>query len=71
MTVVTDPMGQGVHPDVAAGVEAAAEALADAGYSIQEGEPPALEELNHLFRALVLGDVERTLDEIAGVRLFP
>jgi amidase len=67
VTLVTDPMGQGVDPDIAAGVAAAAEALADAGYSVQEGEPPELEELNALFRTLVLGDVERTLDEIAGV----
>ena len=67
VTVVADPRGQGVDSDIAAGVSAAAEALVDAGYSVREGEPPQLEEANRLFRALVLGDVERTLDEIAPV----
>jgi amidase len=67
VAVVTDPLGLGVDPDIAAGVTAAAEALADAGYSVHEDEPPALEEANALFRALVLGDVERTLGEIEEV----
>ena len=35
-----DPAKQGVHPDVAAAVRAAGAALADAGYAVEEMDPP-------------------------------
>jgi amidase len=35
-----DPSKQGVHPDVAAAVRAAGSALADAGYAVEEVDPP-------------------------------
>ncbi|MGH6814165.1 MAG: amidase family protein, partial [Hyphomicrobiaceae bacterium] len=37
-----DPAGQGVHPAVADAIRAAGRALADAGYAVEEKEPPAL-----------------------------
>jgi len=40
VAVVTDPAGQGVSPQVAGGVRRAADALAAAGYAIEEVEPP-------------------------------
>ena len=38
VAVVTDPGGQGVHPDVVRAVAAAADALRDAGYDVREVE---------------------------------
>lgn len=43
VAVVRDPDGLGVHPDVAAGVSRAADALADAGYAVEEAAPPSAE----------------------------
>jgi amidase len=61
VAVVTDPGGQGVHPHVAEGVRRAADALADAGYAVEELEPPALDEANDLWRRTVIEDVRRSL----------
>ncbi len=44
VAVAADPGGLGVDDRVAAGVRRAAEALADAGYRVEEGEPPLLRE---------------------------
>ena len=41
---VSDPGGLGVEEQVAAGVRRAAEALADAGYAVEEREPPLVRE---------------------------
>jgi amidase len=40
VAVVTDPAGQGTSPEVASGVREAADALAAAGYAVEEVEPP-------------------------------
>jgi amidase len=61
VTVVSDPLGDGVDPGIAAGVWRAADALADAGYAVEEGEPPALREAMELYLGLLLGDVERMM----------
>jgi amidase len=42
VAVVPDPAGLGTPGQVQQGVRAAAEALADAGYSIEEAEPPSV-----------------------------
>ncbi len=42
VAVVTDPAGQGTARQVRDGVRAAAEALADAGYAVDEAEPPSV-----------------------------
>ena len=42
VAVTVDPAGQGVDARVAAGVRRAAEALRDAGYQVEEREPPAV-----------------------------
>jgi amidase len=57
VAVCVDPAGGGVHPDVAAGVRRAADALADAGYAVEEGEPPMVAEAAALWSALVASDV--------------
>jgi amidase len=43
VSVVADPSGLGVDPDIANAVARAADALADAGYAVEAGEPPSLQ----------------------------
>lgn len=50
--VVRDPLGWGVEPAVALGIERAAEALAARGWEVVEVEPPLLEEAAVLWRRL-------------------
>ena len=45
VAVVRDPLGAGTDPQVVAGVDRAADWLADAGYDVVEAEPPHLGEL--------------------------
>jgi amidase len=59
VAVVEDPMGEPPHPDVAAGVRAAAEALADAGYAVEEARPPDVSTAVELWGRLVLAEVRR------------
>lgn len=47
--------------EVAAGVKRAAEALADAGYIVEEIDPPALAEIYRLYMSLVTTDLYHTL----------
>ncbi|HVN40677.1 MAG TPA: amidase [Myxococcota bacterium] len=57
VAVSVDPGGAGVHPDVAAGVRCAADALADAGYAVEEREPPMVVEAAAMWSALVASDL--------------
>jgi amidase len=43
VAVVRNPDGLGVHPDVAESVDRAAGALSNAGYAVEEAEPPSTE----------------------------
>jgi amidase len=42
VAVIAEPEGGPTHPEVAAGVRRAADALADAGYTVQEVNPPPI-----------------------------
>ena len=57
VAVSVDPGGGGVHPDVAAGVRRAADALANAGYAVEEREPPMVAEAAALWSALCGSEV--------------
>jgi amidase len=57
VAVCTDPGGGGVHPDVAAGVRRAADALADAGYAVEERDTPRVAEAAALWSSLVAADI--------------
>jgi amidase len=50
----TDP---GVHPDVAAAVRAAGAALGDAGYAVEEVEPPPVEAAARVWATLVVNEM--------------
>lgn len=61
VAVTTNPAGLGVASEVEAGVRRAAKALADAGYHIEEIDPPSLGEIYRLFMALAATDLQHTL----------
>lgn len=55
VAVVTDPGGQGVHPSVAAAIERAAEALRDAGYTVEHvPDVPRLQEALDAYQSMVM-----------------
>jgi amidase len=61
---------EGVHPDVEAGVHRAAKCLAEAGYAIEEGEPPRVEDVRRVWASLIVSEfrgVWRQLAPIASV----
>jgi amidase len=60
VAVTTNPGGIGVDPDIAAGVQRAARALAEAGYEVVEVEPPSVAEAGGLWLYLVCAEL-RTL----------
>jgi amidase len=61
VAVVACPPGGGVHPDVEAGVRRAADALADAGYRVEEVEPPGVLEAAELWSSLVFAEIRSAL----------
>lgn len=61
VALVIDPAGEGVNPAVAAGVRKAAEALRDAGYDVEEAEPPLVAEARDTWAKLVLTELKLTL----------
>jgi amidase len=48
---------EGVHPDVAAGVRRAADALAEAGWEVHDGEPPRVDDAVATWRDVVVSEV--------------
>ncbi|BBK35625.1 indoleacetamide hydrolase [Allostella sp. ATCC 35155] len=64
VAMVVDPAGRGgVHPAVADGIRAAGRALADAGYLVEEVEPPRFGEAADLWTAIGNDDV---MAQLAG-----
>jgi amidase len=57
VAVCADPGRGGVHPDVAAGVRRAADALADAGYAVEERELPRVSEAAAMWSSLCGAEV--------------
>jgi amidase len=61
--------GQDTHPDVAAGVRRAADALAGAGYQVEELDPPALQDATTVWLTVVghdLGLIWPVLEAVAS-----
>lgn len=58
VAVTVDPAGQGVDPAVAEGVRKAADALRDAGYVVEEIEPPAVADAAEVWAQLVMTEVQ-------------
>jgi amidase len=57
VALTVDPGGEGVDPDVAAGVRRAAEALKDAGYEVVEVDPPDVSAARDLWAKQVMTEV--------------
>ncbi len=56
VALCADPAGLGVHPQIRAEVEKAAEALAGAGYEVEEAEPPQLAEALTAYGTLITAE---------------
>ncbi len=57
----------GVHPDVAAGVRRAADALAAAGWEVQAGEPPRVDDALATWTNVVVGEVRLVWPQLEPV----
>ncbi len=57
VALTVDPAGQGVHADVAAAVRAAGNALANAGYAVEEVEPPAVDAVAATWATLCINEM--------------
>jgi amidase len=68
VAVVTDPGGQGVHPDVRAAVTAAAGALHDAGYDVEEiPDVPRLAETLAAYGQMIMTEFALTWPRISAI----
>lgn len=65
VAVLPDPPGGSTHPAVAATVRRAAQALADAGYVVEEVCPPRYEDAINCWLRLILGDFGSVLESLA------
>jgi len=61
VALVPNPAGMDVHPDVAAAVRAAGEALAAAGYPVEETDPPDLERVFWVWATTLTTDLRATM----------
>jgi amidase len=57
VALTVDPARQGVHPDVAAAVRAAGAALADAGYAVEDVEPPDVAGVATCWSTIVINEM--------------
>jgi amidase len=57
VALTVDPAKQGVHADVAAATRAAGNALASAGYAVEEVEPPAVDAVAQTWALLVINEM--------------
>ena len=61
VAVVRDPLGAGIDPQVRAGVERAADWLAEAGYDVVDAEPPRIAEAAAAWADAIWADVATIL----------
>ena len=57
VAVVRDPVGAGIDPHVRAGIDRAADWLADAGYEVVDAEPPQIAEVAAAWYDAIWADV--------------
>lgn len=69
IAVLAEPPGGATHPEIAAAVRSAGDALANAGHDVVEAEPPLYAESIDLWSALLIQDIgvmRPTLDLVLG-----
>jgi amidase len=57
VALTIDPAGFGTHPDVARALRTAGAALADAGYAVEEIDPPSVAAVYDVWAALVINEM--------------
>jgi amidase len=62
VAVVVDPLGQGVHDQVASGVRQAGKLLEDAGYRVDAAEPEDLADAVQLWKTICIGELLEGLE---------
>ncbi|MBR0934088.1 amidase [Bradyrhizobium jicamae] len=65
VTVLAEPPGGSTHPAVATTVRRAAQALADAGYVVEEASPPRYEDAISCWARLIMGDFASVLEPLS------
>src|SRR5579871_1059192 len=65
VAVIAEPPGGSTHPSVAATVRRAAEALADAGYIVEDVSPPRYEDAVGCWKRLIMGDLRAVLGQLS------
>ncbi len=73
VALVVDPAGKGVSAQVAEGVEHAGKLLVDAGFRVEEIEPPGIEDAAEIWRVICLTELltqlQPAVKDICGGRL--
>lgn len=73
IALVTNPMGGGIHPQVADGVARAGRLLQAAGFEVDEIEPPGIADAVQVWRVICIGELlthlEPAVKDICGERL--
>ncbi len=66
VAVSVDPVGLGVDPAVAAAIDFAAGTLSDAGYAVEEADPPAAAEIAEVWRRLLFTEAKVMMGTAIG-----
>ncbi|MEM1299666.1 MAG: amidase family protein [Pseudomonadota bacterium] len=61
VAVARDDFGFGLHPDVKAAIDAAASALSNAGYEVEDAEPPLAREAGEAGYRALMGEVKELM----------
>ena len=61
VALTVDPAKQGVHPDVAAAVRAAGAALSEAGYAVEDVDPPDVAGVAECWAALISAEIRHVM----------
>ena len=64
VALTVDPSGLGVHPDVAAAVRRAGAALAEAGYAVEEVEPPDVAGVARCWTSIVMNETRHVTQPV-------
>ena len=67
VALTVDPGGRGVDPTVVSGLARAAQALRDAGYTVEEAEPPGVEEAAALWALVVYAELRPHLERLRAL----
>lgn len=67
VAVTTDPAGHGVSSAIAEGVRTAAAVLADAGYAVEETDPPSIDESTRTLEQISIMEIDSCLPAMREV----